>query len=93
MVSAKLSPEELLTLVRFSMLYPHAGWDVDWVELKRLAYEAKLAGFEVTNLFKALENALSFWVTLKQPMIPHPYDFIRYEMCLFLPPRERSHEG
>ena len=80
-----LSPEELLTLVRFEMLYPYAGWDVDWVELKRLAYEAKQAGLEVTNLFKALENALSFWVTLKQPMVPHPYDFIRYEMKLFLP--------
>ena len=79
------SPTELLTLVRFEMLYPYAGWDVDWVELKRVAYEVKLAGLEVTKLFKALENALSFWVTLKQPMIPHPYDFVRYEMKLFLP--------
>ena len=81
----KLSATEKLTLVRFVMLYPYAGWDVDGVELKRLACEAKQAGFEVTKLFKALENALSFWVTLKQPMIPHPYDFIRYEMRLFMP--------
>ena len=80
-----LSPEELLTVVRFSMMYPYAGRDVNGVELKRVAYEVKLAGLEVTKLFKALENALSFWVTLKQPMIPHPYDFVRYEMKLFLP--------
>ena len=80
-----LSPEEVLTVVRFSMMYPYAGRDVNGVELRRLAYEAKQAGVEVRLLFKALMNALSFWVMLKQPMIPHPYDFIRHEMRLFLP--------
>ena len=85
MDAVKLSTTEQLTVVRFSMMYPYAGRDVNGVELRRLAYEAKQAGFEVRHLFKALMNALSFWVTLKQPMIPHPYDFIRYEMRLFLP--------
>lgn len=82
-----LTPEELLTLVRFVMLYPYAGRDVDWVDLKRVAYEMKQAdvGFAVADVYVALKNALSFWVTLKQPMVPHPYDFIRYEMRLFLP--------
>ena len=81
----QLSATEMLTLVRFAMLYPYAGQDVDWVELQHVAYEAKQAGFEVADIFKAFKNALSFWVALKQPMIPHPYAFIRYEMRLFLP--------
>ena len=90
MEAVKLSTTEQLTVVRFSMMYPYAGRDVDGVELRRLAREAKQAGFEVTNLFKALMNALSFWVTLEQPMIPHPYDFIRYEMRLFLPKKPEA---
>ena len=81
------SPTELLTLVRFVMLYPYAGKDVSGVDLKRVAYEMKQAdsGFAVADVYVALKNALSFWVTLKHPMVPHPYDFIRYEMKLFLP--------
>ena len=82
-----LTPEELLTLVRFAMLYPYAGRDVSGVDLRRVAYEMKQAdvGFAVADVYVALKNAWAFWVTLKQPMIPHPYDFIRYEMKLFLP--------
>ena len=90
MDAVKLSTTEHLTVVRFLMMYPYAGWDVDGVELRRLACEAKQADLEVTNLFKALMNALSFWVTLEQPMIPHPYDFIRYEMRLFLPKKPEA---
>ena len=85
-----LNAEEMLKLVRFSMMYPYAGSDVSWPRLQIAARYMKLLGYSVAEVLEAFNNALSFWLTHRKPMIPDPFSFVLYTMPLFLPKKPRA---
>lgn len=85
-----LNAEEMLKLVRFSMMYPYAGSDVSWPQMKVAARMVKARGYSMADALVALSNALSFWVRLRQPMIADPYRFLLHEMPLFLPKKPEA---